>query len=205
MTDVHYCIWKEELKYFSWKLNLLIWAQIVPAAEKKIVRQTSVLQNGKKWHLRPISWEKLPSILKVWPWLRKKEKPIIKKIFRHTSSGSTLCESPEIWTGLNRDTNFLICDANNVVEHYKKDFKCCTGVLLRADLIENGHPSPFCQKGWDGREGHPCRIWFFSIIFYYIISTEYQKIVELFCPVIILDFSTVWKADLRIFLLKTIF
>ena len=36
---------------------------------------------GKKWHLRPISWEKLPSILKVWPWLRKKEKPIIKKYF----------------------------------------------------------------------------------------------------------------------------
>ena len=34
-TDVHYCIWKEELKYFSWKLNLLLWAQIVPAAEKK--------------------------------------------------------------------------------------------------------------------------------------------------------------------------
>ena len=56
----------------------------------------------KKWHLRPISWEKLPSILKVWPWLRKKEKPIIKKLLRHTSSGSTLCESPEICKGQNR-------------------------------------------------------------------------------------------------------
>ena len=32
----------------------------------------------------------------------------------------------------------------------------------------------------------------FSILFYYIISTTYQKIGDLFCLVIFLDFRTVW-------------
>ena len=31
----------------------------------------------------------------------------------------------------------------------------------------------------------------FSILFYYIFSTTYQKIGDLFCPVIFLDFRTV--------------
>ena len=58
---------------------------------------------------------------------------------------------------------------------------------------------PICQKGWDGCaqlgqpwKGHLCRIFnYFSIMFYYIISTTYQKIGDLFCPVICLDFRTV--------------
>ena len=47
----------------------------------------------------------------------------------------------------------------------EKEWKSCTGVLLRADLTGHGHSSPFCQNGWDGRallgqpsKGHPCRI-----------------------------------------------
>ena len=33
----------------------------------------------------------------------------------------------------------------------------------------------------------------FFIMFYYIFSTTYQKIGDLFCPIIILDFRTVCK------------
>ena len=50
----------------------------------------------------------------------------------------------------------------------EKESKSSTGVLLRADLTGHGHPSPFCQNGWDGctllgqpSKGHPCRILFF--------------------------------------------
>ena len=35
----------------------------------------------------------------------------------------------------------------------------------------------------------------FSIMFYYIISTPYQKIGDLFCHVIFLDFGPVWTRD----------
>ena len=56
---------------------------------------------------------------------------------------------------------------------------------------------PFCQKGlgWPCQvgqpsKGHPCRILIlFSIMFYYIISTTYQKIGVLFCPVHIFGVS----------------
>ena len=34
---------------------------------------------------------------------------------------------------------------------------------------------------------------YFSIIFYYMISSKYQKIGDLFCPVIFLYFRTVWR------------
>ena len=86
----------------------------------------------------------------------------------------------------------------------EKELKSCTGVLLRADLTGHGHSSPFCQNGWDGRallgqpsKGHPCRI---LILFpycsmYYIISTTYKKIGDLFCLVIFLDFGTVCAKD----------
>ena len=33
----------------------------------------------------------------------------------------------------------------------KKELKSCTGIRLKADMIGRGHPSPFGQKGWDGR------------------------------------------------------
>ena len=69
----------------------------------------------------------------------------------------------------------------------EKELKSCTGVLLRADLTGHSHSSPVCQNGWDGRallgqpsKGHPCRI---LIMFYYIISTTYQKIGDLFSHV----------------------
>ena len=65
-----------------------------------------------------------------------------------------------------------------------KEFKSCTGVLLRADLIGHGHPTRFGRKGLNGHallgqpsKGHPCRIsTFFSTMFYYIISTTHKKL-----------------------------
>ena len=67
-----------------------------------------------------------------------------------------------------------------------------TGVLLRADLAGYSHPILFGRKGLD------CRVLSgvqdfnsFSIMFYYIISTTYQKIGDLFCPDIFLDFRRV--------------
>ena len=82
----------------------------------------------------------------------------------------------------------------------EKELKSFKSVLLRPDLTGHGHPNPFCQNGCDGRalltqplKDHPCRISvLFSIMFYCIISTTYQKIVDRFCPVIFLVFHTVW-------------
>ena len=61
----------------------------------------------------------------------------------------------------------------------------CTGVFLRADLTGHG------RKGLDGHAllGQPSKgrqyrnFSHFSILFYCIISTTYQKIGHLFCPV----------------------
>ena len=61
------------------------------------------------------------------------------------------------------------------------------GVLLRADLTGHGHPSCFWQKGL----GWPCPVWSalkrmpvqdinsFSIMFYYIISPTYKKMITI--------------------------
>ena len=73
-----------------------------------------------------------------------------------------------------------------------------------SSLTGHGHSSPFCQNGWDGRallgqpsKGHPRKILIlFSIIFYYI-STTYQEIGDLFCPVIFLYFRTV-QCDIHV-------
>ena len=61
-----------------------------------------------------------------------------------------------------------------------KELKSCSCVLLRAD---HGHPSPSTKKGWIGRAllGQPSKrpvqdFNYFSIMFYYIISTTYKKI-----------------------------
>ena len=89
----------------------------------------------------------------------------------------------------------------NTVGHGRKIIK----ILHRCPF--EGWPSraqpskPICQKGWDGRallgqplKGHLCRMSIlFSIMFYYIISTTYQKIGDLFWPGIYLDFRTVWS------------
>ena len=37
----------------------------------------------------------------------------------------------------------------------------------------------------------------FAIMFYYIISTTYQKIGDLFCPIIFLDFRTVCTQEIN--------
>ena len=63
---------------------------------------------------------------------------------------------------------------------------------MRADLTGHGHPVRFGRRGLDGpallgqpSKGHKSMQDFnsFSIMFYYIISTTYQKIGDLFCPV----------------------
>ena len=79
--------------------------------------------------------------------------------------------------------------------------KSWTGRLLRADLTGQGHHTLFgiYWLNW------PCPVRSFlkrtpmqdfnsfSLMFYYIISTTYQKIGDLFCPVIFLDFRTVCR------------
>ena len=102
----------------------------------------------------------------------------------------TLCEIPEIWTGQYR-SNFLICGANNVAEHYGKRIK------LMYECSFEGWPNrarpshPFWPKGlgWP----RPIMSAFkripvqdfnsFFIIFCYIISTKYKKFGNLYCPV----------------------
>ena len=97
----------------------------------------------------------------------------------------------------------MIFCANDIVEHYGK-------------RIEILHGCPF--EGWPNRAwpfkpflpkwvGWPCPVRSalkrtpvqdfnsFSILFYYIISTTYQKIGDLFCLVIFLDFRTVCKVS----------
>ena len=88
----------------------------------------------------------------------------------------------------------------------EKELKSCKGVLLRADLTggsaNRAWPShPFWQKLADWLNW-PCPVRSalkrtpvqdfdsFSIMFYYIISTTYQKIGDLFCPLVFLDFRT---------------
>ena len=87
----------------------------------------------------------------------------------------------------------------------ERELKSCTSVPLRADLTGHGQLTRFGRKGWDG---HALLRYFtagliyvdfayvsalkrttgqdfnyFSIVIYYIISTKYQKVGDLFCPV----------------------
>ena len=71
----------------------------------------------------------------------------------------------------------------------EEELKSCTDVPLRADLTGHGHPTLF-GRNWMNWP-FPVRSAFkrtpvqdnykFSIMFYYIISTTYQKIGDLFC------------------------
>ena len=72
---------KRRIEIFFVKTQLALMGSNSASSWKKNREANICPTKWKKWHLRPISWEKLPSILKVWPWLRKKEKPIIKKYF----------------------------------------------------------------------------------------------------------------------------
>ena len=88
----------------------------------------------------------------------------------------------------------------------EKELKSSTGVLLRADLAGHGQAKPFLAMakpflpkwvGWlcpvrSALKRTPVQDFnSFSIMFYNIISTTYQKIGDLFCLVIFLDFRTV--------------
>ena len=84
-----------------------------------------------------------------------------------------------------------------------KWLKSCTCVLLRADLTGHGHPTLFGRWAWMAwtlmQEFNS-----FSIMFYYIISTTYKKIGDLFCPVVFLDFRTVCSASIFSLLQKSL-
>ena len=78
-------------------------------------------------------------------------------------------------------SNFLICGANNVVERYGK----IVTILHRADITGHGHPSPFCQNGWDFRalvgqlsKGGPCRIFILFPQCYTSLSSPHIKKLE---------------------------
>ena len=87
----------------------------------------------------------------------------------------------------------------------EKDLKSCTGVLLRSDLIGHSHPTLFLQKLADWLNWpDPVKSAFkrtpvqdfnsFSITFYHIISTTYQKFETYFALLIFLEFCTVYRA-----------
>ena len=88
---------------------------------------------------------------------------------------------------------FLI--SNNVVGHYGKIIK-----------ILNGCPDRSALKGTPMKD-----LIFFSIMFYSIFSTTYQRIGDLFCHVIFLHFRTVRQINLEafhynlVFLFKSLF
>ena len=79
--------------------------------------------------------------------------------------------------------------------------KICTGVVLRTDLTGHSQLANFCKK----RVGWPCPVRSalkrtpiqdfnsFSMIFYHTFSSTYQRIGDLFCPVIFLDFRSVTR------------
>ena len=87
----------------------------------------------------------------------------------------------------------------NVCTNMEKESKSCMGVLLRAELTGHGQFSQFPPKrgGWlcpvrSALNKTPVQDFnSFSIMFYYIFNTTYQKIGDLFCPYIFLDFRTV--------------
>ena len=92
-------------------------------------------------------------------------------------------------------SNFLICGAKHAVEHYGKRIK----IVYRCPF-EGARPSkPICQKGWDGRDlpfkRTPVQDFnFFSIMFYYIISTTHIKKLETYFD--LLYFWTFAQCDL---------
>ena len=83
----------------------------------------------------------------------------------------------------------------------EKELISCTDVLLRVwpNRARPSHPFWQLLVGWlcpvrSTLKRTPVQDFkSVSIMFYYIISTTYQKIGGLFCPVIFLDFCTVWR------------
>ena len=94
-------------------------------------------------------------------------------------------------TGQNRSPIFWYLVLIMQFKIMEKESKFCTGVLLRAEPTGHSHPTHFGRKGLDGHVllGQPPKrtpmqdFNSFSILFYYISSTTYQKIGDLFCPV----------------------
>ena len=85
----------------------------------------------------------------------------------------------------------MICGTNNIVEHYGKRIKILHGCPFEGWPNRAWPFKPFLPKrvGWlcpvkSALKRTPVHDFnSFSIIIYYIISTTYQKIGDLFCPV----------------------
>ena len=94
-------------------------------------------------------------------------------------------------------SNFLICGANVVVEHFGKRIKILHGRPFEGWRNRAWPSKPILPKwvGWlcpvmSALKRTPLQDFnSFSIMFYCIISTTYQKIGDLFCPGIFLDFA----------------
>ena len=79
----------------------------------------------------------------------------------------------------------------------EKELKSCKSVLLRPDLTGHGHHTVLGRNwlNWQQLVGSTLKTTLlqdfnsFSIVFYYIISTTYQKIGDLFCSVYIFGLS----------------
>ena len=87
-------------------------------------------------------------------------------------------------------SNFLICDINDIVEHYGKRIKNLYGQLIYAKKDGMAVPCRSALKRTPMQDFNS-----FSIMFCYIFRTKYQKIRDLFCPVIFLDFCIVWNCN----------
>ena len=99
----------------------------------------------------------------------------------------------------------MICGSNNVAEHYGKRIKLLHGCPIEGWPNRTWPIQPisrFLPKrvGWpcpvrSALKRTPCRnliIFLYNVLLCkYIISTTYQKIGDLFCPVIFLDFRSV--------------
>ena len=116
------------------------------------------------------------------------------------------------WTEQKRSPNFLfvVCTYNSV-DHYGKRIKIHHGCPFEG--WSNRPISRFLPK----RVGWPCPVRsvlkrtpmqdlnYFSVMFYYIIRTTYQKIGDLFWSLIFLDFRTVHRGAFCQFTLRWIY
>ena len=109
-----------------------------------------------------------------------------------------------------------LCSWNEqTLEHYGKRIKILNGRPFEGWSNRAWPSHPFWQKSADWLNW-PCPVGSaikriplqdfnsFSIMFYYIISTTYQKIGDLFCPVVFLDFRTVCSASIFSLLQKSL-
>ena len=127
---------------------------------------------------------------------------LVKSVLMKVRFGVTLFNNAKvliIHLGQNRSPIFwYVVLILNVVEHFAKRIIILHGCPFEGWPNGAWPSKPFLPK----REGRLCPVRsalqpmqdfnFYFMMFYYIISTTYQKIGDLFWPVIFLNFRTVW-------------